>query len=159
MTIQTTKTLDAAQEWIDGGGTLHKDTISDIIKLARERLEAKAPTPPPPGQYDDLVKRYTNDGTRPFPLPQVAGRVVQPRYAIYESELAELVSAITDLQQQVRDGRGKAVDESAKECERMEGFFKDQYNEAPPSRKSQWRELEEMCALLKTAILALKDKP
>ena len=40
MTIQSVKGVEAAEEWLHGGGTLHNDTVLDLCKLARTGAES-----------------------------------------------------------------------------------------------------------------------
>ena len=62
---------------------------------------------------NDLVERIRDgyDDKRPFPFPQTGGMSVQPRYAIWDSELRSLVEEIERLRaalrwQEDRDAKG-----------------------------------------------------
>jgi uncharacterized membrane-anchored protein len=114
--------------------------------------------------------RYYRDENKPFPLPQLDGMYVRPRYAIHQHELDELLNAVANLirerdeakrerdealeyTQAIRDHCMKERDEArAKAIEEAAAVVTEHY-------QSLCQEHRLLLVNRANAILALKDKP
>lgn len=141
--------IERVKEIANGANKITEVELQSLCDLA-----IKALTPPPPGQYDELVKwiegfcdetnRRIDNAFMPYitlPAQHVAAKA------------NEAASAITDLQQQVRDARGKALEESA---EIIRKYAVTESANGPSLRERYYGDIHAMHYA--TAILALKDK-
>jgi hypothetical protein len=128
----------------------------------------------------EKLLRYYRDEDKPFPLPRLDGMYVRPRYAIHQHELDELLDAVANLIRkrdealalaearaaaakvfaiEAKEARAKALEEAAG---KVPTNWLDALLTGPEgigSSPYDGRHIEKLLLNIRTAILALKDKP